>query len=420
MNPISAGGGAARAPDGLARAPALSTLTAATALALLLGLQPVITDLYLPALPLLARELAAPMSATQLTMSALILAFGLSQLVWGPVADRYGRRPVLLGSGVLLVLASIGACVAPHIGWLIFWRTAQGATMAAAVVCARAMVRDLYEPSQGARVMSLGMSGLAVMAIGAPLLGGVLATAIGWRSTLAAVAVFTFVVLVFVWRTLPETLAQRNPRALHGPTLIANARQVMAHPGFRAWALLVAATYGGLFTLLASSSFAYIEVLGVTPAQYGLAMATGSVSYLFGTFFCRRWLLRAGLTGAVKRGALFSLAGGLGMLLCALQPSLASVPLVLGAQCLFAFGHGVHQPCGQTGAVSPFPQMAGVAAALAGCLLALTAFAIGLWLGRSMDGTLGPMGFGIAFWGTTTALIAWTLVQRHGLPAPAA
>lgn len=423
MNQITAGSGAAQASDGPAHAPArvtLSILTAATALALLLGLQPVLTDLYLPSLPLLARDLAAPMSATQLTMSALILSFGLSQLAWGPLADRFGRRPVLLLNLSLLVLASVGATLASHIGWLVFWRAAQGATMAAAVVCARAMVRDLYEPQQGARIMSLGLSGLGVMAIGAPLLGGALAMALGWRSALGAVACYTLLVLVFVWRQLPETLGTRNPRALHGPTLLGNASQVLGHAGFRAWALLVSATYGGLFTLLAASSFVYVEVLGVTPLQYGMVMATGSTSYLCGTFFCRRWLRRLGLLGAVRRGAFFSLAGALGMLVCALVPAIATLPLVLGAQCLFAFAHGIHQPCGQSGAVGPFPQMAGVAAALAGCMLALVAFAIGLWLGQAMDGTIRPMAFGIAFWGTATAVVAWTLVQRHGLAAKAA
>jgi DHA1 family bicyclomycin/chloramphenicol resistance-like MFS transporter len=398
----------------------LAPYTAAIALALLLGLQPVMTDLYLPALPLLARELEAPMSAAQLTMSALILAFGLSQLVWGPVADRFGRRPVLLGSLVLLVLAGIGATLASHVGWLIFWRAAQGATMAAAVVCARAMVRDLYEPYEGAQVMSLGLSGLGLLAIASPLLGGVLAMASGWRSALAAVACFAAIVLVFVWRVLPETLATRNPRALHGPTLAGNAAQVLSNPTFRAWALLVTATYGGLFTVLAASSFTYIEVLGLTPAQYGMAMASGSLSYVVGTIFCRRWLLALGLLGAVRRGALFSLAGALGMLVCVLAPSLATVPLVLGAQWLYVFGHGIHQPCGQTGAVGPFPQMAGVASALAGCLLALVAFGVGLWLGQAMDGTLRPMAWGVAFWGAVTAAVAWTLVQRHGVPAPAA
>ena len=400
--------------------PALPRHTVAIALALLLGLQPVVTDLYLPALPLLARELDAPMSAAQLTMSALILAFGLSQLVWGPVADRFGRRPVLLASLTLLVLASAGAAWASHIGWLIFWRAAQGATMAAAVVCARAMVRDLYEPHQGARVMSLGLSGLGVLAIGAPLLGGVLTMAWGWRSPLAAVLCFAIGVLVFVWRALPETLATPDPRALHGPTLLANSARVLRHPTFRAWALLISATYAGLFTLLAASSFVYIDLLGLTPASYGLVMASGSLSYLVGTFFCRRWLLRLGLVGAVHRGAWFSLAGGLGMLACALVPGLASVWLVLAAHWLFTFGHGVHQPCGQTGAVGPFPQMAGVAAALAGCLLALVAFAVGLWLGRAIDGTLLPLALSLGLWGLVTATVAWTVVQWHGAPAPSA
>jgi DHA1 family bicyclomycin/chloramphenicol resistance-like MFS transporter len=394
--------------------------TAALALALLLGLQPVLTDLYLPALPLLRRELSAPMAAVQLTMSALILAFGLSQLVWGPLADRFGRRPVLLCSLSLLVLASVGATLASQIGWLVFWRAAQGATMAAAVVCSRAMVRDLYEPHQGARVMSLGLSGLGVLAIVAPLLGGLLATAFGWRSALGAVACFAVVVLAFVWRALPETLAVRDPRALHGPTLLANSAQVLRHPTFRAWALLITATYGGLFTLLAASSFVYIEVLGLTPAQYGLTMASGSLSYLVGTFFCRRWLLRLGLLGTVRRGAIFSFAGAVGMLACVQWPNLAVLPFVLSAHWLFTFGHGIHQPCGQSGAVGPFPQMAGVASALAGCLLALTAFAVGLWLGQAMNGTLVPMALGVGFWGVVTAVVAWTLVQWHGAPAPAA
>ena len=398
------------------QAPVLAPMMAAIALALLLGLQPVMTDLYLPSLPLLARELAAPMSATQLTMSALILAFGLSQLVWGPVADRFGRRPVLLASLSLLVLASVGAAAASHIGWLIAWRAAQGATMAAAVVCARAMVRDLYEPHQGARVMSLALSGLGLLAIAAPLLGGALAMALGWRSALAAVAGFSGLVLLYTWFAVPETLPVRNARALHLATLAGNARSVLAHPTFRAWALLIAATYGGLFTVLAASSFTYIEVLGLTPAQYGLAMASGSLAYLVGTFFCRRWLQREGLLGAVRRGALCTLAGALGMALCAFAPAWASVPLVLGSQWLFAFGHGIHQPCGQTGAVGPFPQMAGVASALAGCLLALTAFVVGLWLGQAMDGTLRPMALGVAFWGLVTAVVAWTLVQWHGAP----
>ena len=409
---------AADPPSHIAAARArLSVIEAATLIALLLGLQPVLTDVYLPALPRIAEGLSAPRAAVQQTMSALILAFGLMQLVWGPVADRFGRRPVLLTSLALLVAASVGAALARDIGALIAWRTAQGAALAAAVVCARAMVRDLYEPYQGAHVMSWALSGLGVIAVAAPLSGGLLVAAFGWRAALTAVALVAMVALGMVAWRLPETLAAPNPHALRLGVLWRNARTVVAHRSFRAWALLVAATYGGLFILLSATSYAYIGQLGMSSAQYGATMAGGSCVYLVGTFVCRRWLRRSGLRGAVKRGAAFTLAGGLGMGACGLLAA-PPLPLVLACHALFTFGHGMHQPCGQAGAVGPFPQMAGVASALAGCFLALVAFGVGLWLGFAMDGTLRPIGLGLAFWGTATAAVAWTLVQRHGEPAP--
>jgi DHA1 family bicyclomycin/chloramphenicol resistance-like MFS transporter len=391
----------------------LASATVATALALLLGLQPVTTDLYLPALPSLARSLAAPMSAVQLTMSALILAFGLAQLVWGPVADRVGRRPVLLTALAGFLVASIGAALAPGIAWLVAWRIAQGAMLAAAVVCARAMVRDLYEPAEGARVMSLGLSGLGLIAITSPLLGGALAASAGWRAALAAVAVIGALTLLFIWRALPETIRQRDPQATRLAPLAANVRAVLRHPTFVAWAALTASTYGGLFTILAASPFVYIDVLGLTPMQFGVAMATGSLSYICGTVVCRRWLLRYGLPGAVRRGAVFTLAGGLSLLALAAL-GVQAVWAVLLPQCLYAFGHGVHQPCGQTGAVGPFPHAAGVASAWAGFMLALVAFGVGLWLGHAIDGSVWPLALGVATWSVITATVAWTLVQRAG------
>jgi MFS transporter, DHA1 family, multidrug resistance protein len=385
----------------------------ALALALLLGLQPVLTDLYLPALPLIARDLGAPLRSMQMTMSALVLAFGLMQLVWGPLADRIGRRPVLVANLALLAGASLGASLSTSIGWLIAWRVAQGATVAAAVVCARAMVRDLYAPSQGAHVMSLGLSGLGVLAIVSPAAGGLIASAWGWRANLATVSAAAALAWCLIAWYLPETLPMRDPQALRLRVLARNAREVLAHPGFRAWSLLVTATYSGLFILLSASSYAYIGVLGLSTTQYGLAMASGSVAYILGTFACRPWLRRYGLVGTVLRCTPFTLAGGLSMAGCALldQPPLA---LVLVAQWLFLFGHGFHQPCGQTGAVGPFRRTAGLAAAMAGCILALGAFGAGLWLGGALDGTLRPLGWGLAGASVATTAVAWTLVRRHG------
>ena len=141
-------------------------------------------------------------------------------------------------------------------------------------------------------------------------------------------------------------------------------------------------------------------------------MALGSLSYLGSTFVCRRWIKQLGMAGAVRRGALFTLAGGL--LAAALAAAgVHTVWAVLLPQCLFLMGHGIHQPCGQAGVVGPFPRHAGAASALAGLLLALIAFAVGRWLGVAMDGSLRPMAYGMAFWALMTCAVAWLLVQRH-------
>jgi len=180
-----------------------------------------------------------------------------------------------------------------------------------------------------------------------------------------------------------------------------------------AWTLLISFTYGGLFTVLAGSAFVYINVLGLSVQAYGLAMASASASYLAGTFVCRRWVARLGMAGAVRRGAVFTLAGGvLGAALAV--GGVQAVWAVLLPQWLFAFGHGIHQPCGQAGAVGPFPQAAGAASALAGFVLAATAFGVGLWLGQALDGRVLPYALGLGFWSVLTAAVAWTLVQRHG------
>jgi MFS transporter, DHA1 family, multidrug resistance protein len=389
----------------------LSERHVALVLTVLMGLQPITTDAYLPALPTLARDFAAPISHVQLTMSVLILAFGLAQLVWGPVADRVGRRPVLLWGLSLYVAASVGGALAGQLETLVMWRALQGAGLAAAVVCSRAIVRDLYEPTQGARVMSLGMTGLGLLAICSPLLGGVAAAAGGWRAALALVASAGMCSLAVIAWCLPETLAQRNPAATRLAPLLRQWATIAVHPVFVAWALLVALTYGALFIILAGSSFIYISVLGLSPTAYGLALACGSVSYVLGTFLCRRAVVRFGPAGAVARGAVFSLVAAVLMLAFVLL-QVQSVAVVLITQCVFALGHGFHQPCGQAGVVAPFPRSAGAASALAGFFLALVAFCIGLGLGWVLDGNLTRYLISISTLCLATCAVAWTLVRR--------
>ncbi len=412
MPPPSATVAAATPTTRPAVAAPLSMRRAAFTIALLLSLQPVATDVYLPALPLLTQALQAPMAAAQLTMGALILAFGLAQLVWGPVADRVGRRPVLLAGLALFTLAGLGSALAGGIGALVLWRVVQGVALAAAVVCARAMVRDLYEPVTGARVMSMAMSGLALVAISGPSIGGAVAAAFGWRSTLVLVALAGLGALAYVARQVPETVPRRNPLATRAGPLLRGWATMAAHPVFRAWTLLSACTYGGLFVVLAASPFVYIDVLGLSSAAFGLTLAWGGAVYFVATFVGRRWIVRHGMGAAVARGAAFTLLGG-ALAIGATLVEHGALWWLLAAHGFYVFGHGMHQPCGQAGAVGPFPHAAGAAAALAGFVLALVAFGVGLWLGAALDGTVRPLGHGLAFWAAATAVVAWTLVRRH-------
>lgn len=392
-------------------APGLTVLL----LSLLLGLQPITTDLYLPALPSLTEGFGASMAQAQLTLTALLLAFGLSQLIWGPLSDRFGRRPILLVGMSAYVLASIASTLSPSMQMLIVWRTVQGAAMGAAVMCARAILRDLYTPAQGARVMSKALSGLGVIACLSPPLGGLLSAWFNWRVALLALAIFGAVSLGLITLLFTETVSKKNPAALQPATLARTWLTILRNPTFVAFSVLSSASYGGLFTFLAASSFVFIKVLGWSTSQYGLLMFSNALAYLLGTFLCRHWLARFGVRRAVALAGALSLAGGTLMGVLALANVHGGWAIML-PQYLFMLGHGVHQPCSQSGAVGPFPQAAGAASALNGFFMMLAAFVVGNWLGTHMDGTVFPLVYGVWFWSVLIALAAWTLVQNQGRP----
>ena len=388
-------------------------------LALLLGLQPVTTDLYLPALPAITEGFGAGMVQAQLTLTALLLAFGLSQLLWGPLSDRFGRRPILLWGMLAYTLASLGCTLAPSMDWLILGRMVQGAAMGAGVMASRAMVRDLYPPAEGATVMSQALTGLGAIACLCAPLGGLLTDAWGWRQALLVLAVFGAATLaVLVWR-LQETLPRQDPRALHLRPLVRANAEILRHPTFLTWCALSAATYLGLFTFLACSSFVFTRSMQYSRTTYGLLMMSMSLSYIVGTFWCRWMLRRTSLHRTVAVAGMFSLAGGVSMTVLAHlgqdQPWYGAWAVMLPMY-LFTFGHGVHQPCSQSSAVGPFPHRAGTASALNGFLMMLGAFFMGGWLGHHMDRPVFTLAHGMLLWGAVIAFIAWTAVQRHGRP----
>jgi MFS transporter, DHA1 family, multidrug resistance protein len=388
-------------------------------LALLLGLQAVTTDLYLPTLPAIRDSLGASMGEVQLTLTALLLAFGLSQLVWGPLSDRYGRRPVLLWGMGAYVIASLACVAAPGIGWLIAARTVQGIAMGAGVMAARAIVRDLYQPHEGAQVMSQALTGLGMIACTCAPVGGLLSDWVGWRYALLSVTLFgalTWGLLVWGFQ---ETLTQRRMDALRWDSLWRSNLQIIRHPVFRTWCALSSASYLGLFTFLATSSFVFTQQLGYSKTVYGLLMFTMSLSYILGTFWGRWMLRRTSMHRTVGVAAGLSVGGG--VLLTVLAYAGSDQPwygawAVMVPVYFYMFGHGVHQPCGQSAAVAPFPLQAGTASALNGFLMMLGAFVMGGWLGRNMEVPLWALAHGMLLWSAVIAAVAWTAVQRHGKP----
>lgn len=382
-------------------------------LAVLLGMQPVATDVYLPALPALRGALGASVAAAQMTLAALVLAFGLAQLLIGPLADRFGRRPVLLGGLSLYVVAAAASAWADNIGGLVFWRAVQGVGLACAVVCARAVLRDLFEPHEGAHVMARALSGLGVIALVGPLIGALSVDVAGWRAVFVLCAVFGAGGLAWVIVSLPETQAREHRQALRPAPLARSLRKIAPHPAFLAWVALMSATYGAIYTYLAGGAFVFVEMLGVPRLGYGVVLASSTFAYLSGTLACQHQLRRVGITQTVRRGAVYSALGALSMVGIALsgwrEPwAIAATMMVI------CFGHGHHQPCAQAAVTGPFPAQAGLASALAGFVMSLVAFGIGAWLGAVANGTVVPILLTLAFFAGLTALVAVTLVQRLG------
>jgi MFS transporter, DHA1 family, multidrug resistance protein len=388
-------------------------------LALLLGLQAVTTDLYLPALPAIRASLNASMGEIQLTLTSLLLAFGVSQLVWGPLSDRFGRRPILLWGMSAYVIASLACVAAPGIGWLIAARAVQGTAMGAAVMAARAIVRDLYPPHEGAQVMSQALSGLGLIACTCAPVGGLLSDWIGWRYALLSVTLFGLLTLGLLLWGYRETLPQRRMDALQWGSLWRSNLEIIRHPVFLTWCALSSATYLGLFTFLATSSFVFTQQLGYSKTVYGLLMFTMSLAYIVGTFWGRWMLRRTSMHRTVGVAGLLSLSGGVLLTVLAHagtgQAWYGAWAVMLPVY-LFMLGHGVHQPCGQSAAVAPFPLKAGTASALNGFLMMLGAFFMGGWLGRNMDVPLLALAHGMLLWSAVIAAVAWTAVQRHGRP----
>ncbi|MFD2366752.1 multidrug effflux MFS transporter [Pseudoduganella sp. GCM10020061] len=355
-----------------------------------LMLQPLSTDLYLASLPGLATVFAVPASTVQLTLSMFVIGFGGAQLVAGPLSDRFGRKPVLAWGVGLYVLASLLCAAAPGIDLLIAARFLQSLGCCAAIIVARAIVRDAWPAEAAPHVIAKASTYLSFAPLLGPIAGSYLQVTFGWRAAFVALSVMSAVLLLFVLLRLPETNHHKNPHATDPRGLMASYRLVLGSREFWAHALPGALSYGSIFAFISGSSLVLIKVLGVPTAMFGYCFAFGVSGYLLGTIVCRRLLARFGAATTLRIGSAGSLAAGV-LFLALVSLGVSHWAAVVGAMFLTMGAHGINFPVSQSGSVTPFPHNAGTAAGLMGALAMSVAFLVGSVVGATFDGTVLPL-----------------------------
>jgi len=394
-------------PDSVAVAALLTTLVA---------FGPMSTDMYLPSLPALVADFRTDVPTVQLTLSAFLVAFAVSMLAYGPLSDRFGRRPVLLGAIAVYVVASIACALAPTIEWLIGARVLQAVGCCAGPVLGRAVVRDVYGRERAASVLSYMGTAMALAPAIGPIAGGWLQVAYGWQATFWVLTAFSGLALVGVLTLLDETNANRNPHATSVRGLVLSYRSLLSHRGYIGYVATISACYSVIFCFISGSSFVLIEVIGLSADLYGMCFATMVIGYMSGTFASGRLGKRFGIDRLILTGATISTAAGLAMAGFAWAGE-ATVATVVIPQVIAMLGVGLVFPNCQAGAIGPFPTMAGAASSLLGFSQMGVAAVVGMGIGHAFDGTARPMATGIALASLLTflsfRLIVWPVRDRH-------
>jgi MFS transporter, DHA1 family, multidrug resistance protein len=215
-----------------------------------LALQPLSTDLYLPSLPTIASDLAAPASRVQLTLSLFIAGFAVCQLIVGPITDRFGRLVGVVGGLILYLIAAITCASASNIDYLIVGRVLQGLAVGAVVVSARSVFRDCFEPEEGARVLAKVYSWIGIVPFFAPIVGSLLLSLSGWRSAFVLFALNAGLLALFTYIVLKETNRFKNSKALDIGPIFRNYWMVFKNGRFQSFTSASAASFSGLFCFL--------------------------------------------------------------------------------------------------------------------------------------------------------------------------
>ncbi|HUN52584.1 MAG TPA: multidrug effflux MFS transporter [Candidatus Sulfotelmatobacter sp.] len=381
-------------------------------LALLTAISPLSTDMFLPSLPSMIVVFHTDAAEVQLTLSVYLFGFAVAHLFYGPTADRFGRRPVLLTGLVLYVGASFACVFAPSIELLIVARFMQAIGASAGPVLGRTIVRDLHSREQAARMLSYVSMTMGLAPTVAPVIGGYLQTAFGWRASFVCLSALGIATALAVWGLLGETLARPDPQALHPRRMLANLGALLASPIYVGYALTGCFCFAGLFAFISGSSFVLVDVLHLSAQQYGFAFGLNGIGVILGATIGGRVTLRFGIDRMLLAATPLAAAAGLAMAALA-WAGVHHVAAVIAPMFVYTLALGIILSQSIAGAVSPFPHIAGIASALLGFLQMSIASFAGLAVGQFYDASERPMASTIALMGSASLVLYWLLIWRR-------
>ncbi len=361
--------------------------TLVAVLGLLTATGPLSTDMYLPSLPAITRDLATTDAGTQLTLSVFLVGFAGGQLVYGPVSDRYGRRPVLFAALGLFIAATIGCMFTTGIEGLIALRFVQAFGACGPVVLARAVARDLHTGAEAGRLLSLMGSIMGFVPAIAPVLGALIHVAFGWRAVFGAIALFGMVVGVVSWAKLAESLQRRDTGALSIRAMCETFGELARDRRFQRYVATNSLTFAGLFAFISGSSFVLQGTYDVSPRGFAYGFAFAVIGYILGTLTASRLAMTRGLNRTIYRGASLLALSGMAMV-AAMGAGLFGFWDVLAPMVIYMFGVGLVAPLSLAGALTPFPGHAGAASSLFGFIQMTFASLVGIAVGHGL--AFGP------------------------------
>ncbi len=347
---------------------------------------PLAMNIFVPSIPGLMREFSATSGTVQLTLTVYLAGIAVSQLFYGPLSDRYGRRPAMLAGLVLYVVGSLFCAYATSIETLMVARFAQALGGAAGMVLARAIVRDLHGREASASVLGYITMVWVLVPMFAPALGGLLEQVSTWRASFFVLSFFGGAVLILTFWRLPET----NPRADRDPNeparLLSGVAALVRAPRFIGYTLTLGLCSAVFFSFIAGAPFIMVEVLSQSPLDYGLWFMLVSVGYMSGNFLSGRYSQRIGIDRMIAVGNGLAIAGTLVMLTAAIIGTLSPLSLFV-PMLIVTLGNGMTIPNGTAAAISVLPRTIGAAAGLSG-FAQVTIGAIASQATGSLQGTI--------------------------------